>query len=521
MATVGSIQSSAAGAGPPAGHRAERSLVSRFILLILVFLAVPVAVYHTFKRSELDRQALIVEAVQERGRLVGLGLLPLLQQTEPSPLLTIGDELRRFASPSTRLKILFRPVDQQQEASFYFVAASPVVSTDSLLRERDEMLRLGILKNVSTTCSGDMTLATRYRDPDGRDEILTSMTPILTPSGCWVVVVSHPIESLLGTSIAQPVWQRFEVRVAVGIYLAMAVLTLFVFLSIRRSVLRFRRLARDIRTGEAGQTSFAAQNELVELAGVAEEFDRMINTLRASAESIRHAAEDNAHAMKTPIAIMRQSLEPLKRIVPLTDSRGRRAIDVLENSIERLDQLVSTARRMDEATAELLDPPRQRVDLSRLLKRMMGAYGSVLEGRGLRLATDLDDNVIIRASEELLETIVENVIDNSISVSPPGGRISVTLRRTSRFANLVMQDEGPGVPAEDLGRIFQRRFSSRPAAVDQVGNGADKEARRESPHAGIGLWIVRRNTEAIGGRVIAENGARGGLIMRIQVPTVA
>jgi two-component system sensor histidine kinase ChvG len=521
LVTAGSIHANAAGAEAPAGRRAERSLVSRFILLIIVFLAVPVAVYQTFKQSETDRQALIVEAVQERGRLVALGLLPLLRETDPSPLLTIGEELRRFASPSTRLKVLFRPAGQRNEAEFYFVAASPIVSTDSLTREREEMLRLGVLKNVSATCSGDVTLATRYRDPDGRDEILTSMSPILTESGCWVIVVSHPIEGLLGTSISQPVWQRFEVRVAAGIYVGMALLTLFVFLSIRRSVLRFRRLARDIRTGEAGETSFASQNELVELSGVAEEFDRLINTLRASAVSIRHAAEDNAHAMKTPIAIMRQSLEPLKRIVPATDTRGRRAIDVLENSIERLDQLVSTARRMDEAMAELLDPPRQRVDLSRLLRRMMEAYGGVLDGRGLKLGTTLDDDIHIRASEELMETVVENIIDNSISVSPPGGRISVSLRRSTRFANLVIQDEGPGVPAEDLGRIFQRRFSNRPMDAERTGNGADPEAGSDSVHAGIGLWIVRRNVEAIGGRVSAENGDKGGLILRIQVPTVS
>jgi two-component system sensor histidine kinase ChvG len=193
----------------------------------------------------------------------------------------------------------------------------------------------------------------------------------------------------------------------------------------------------------------------------------------------------------------------------------------LETAIERLDQLVSTARRMDEAMAELLDAPRQRVDLSRLLNRMMGAYGAVLEGHGLRLDTDLANNVIIRASDELMETIVENIIDNSISVSPPGGLISVSLRKSARFASLVVRDEGPGVPAEDLGRIFQRRFSNRPDDAGKSGNDAADEASSESIHAGIGLWIVRRNVEAIGGRVSAENGANGGLVMRIEVPIAA
>lgn len=501
----------------PSSRRVERSLASKLILLIIIFLAVPVALYQTFKESEEDRQALLIEATQERGRLVGLGLRPLLQQTDPSPLLTISDELQRFGSPTTRLKVLFRPAARQDINGFFFVAASPVVSSDALQREQEELLRQGVLDNVSDACTGNVTHALRYRDPEGHDEVLTSITPVLTPAGCWMIVLSHPLESLLGTSIAEPVWMRFEVRVAAAIYVVMAVLTLWVFFSVRRGVLRFRRLARDLRTGDAGDSSFASQNELVELSGVAEEFDHLIQTLRASADGIRNAAEDNAHAMKTPIAIMRQSLEPLKRIVPAGETRGRRAIAVLENSIDRLDQLVSTARRMDEAMAELLDPPRQRVDLSRLLKRMMVAYGSVIESRGLKLGTELEDNVIVRASEDLLETVVENIVDNSISVSPQGARISVSLHRNRQWADMIIADEGPGVPPEDLKRIFERRFSNRPQASETAAGTSETDA----VHAGIGLWIVRRNVEAIGGQVEAQNGASGGLVMKIQVPLAA
>lgn len=490
--------------------RPRRSLASRIILLAAVFIAVPVALYQTFVEAERERQALLIEVIQERGRLVGLALEPLLQRTDPSPLMTIGDELLRFGSATTRLKVLFRPADQTDLSAFYFVAASPVMPADELTRARDELFRQGILGRVSVSCTENLSLATRYQDPSGADEILTSITPVLTPAGCWIVLVAHPYSSMLGTSLAEPVWQRFEVQVAAAIYLTMAIITIIVFLSMRRSVLRFRGLARDIRTGHAGNRSFASQNELVELSGVAEEFDHLIAKLRASADSIRHAAEDNAHAMKTPIAIMRQSLEPLKRLVPSGEPRGRRAIEVIENSIERLDQLVSSARRMDEAMAELLDPPRQPVDVSRLLRRMIVAYGSVIEARGLRFATDLDDKIVVRASEELLETVVENIVDNSISVSPPGGRITLALKRESGRAKLTIADEGPGVPSQDLERIFERRFSNRPTQ--------EAEGAGSSLHAGIGLWIVRRNVEAVGGQVHAENGPSGGLMMQISLP---
>lgn len=496
-----------AAAGALTSHP-RRSLASRIILLAAVFIAVPVALYQTFVEAEADRQALLIEVVQERGRLVGLALSPALARAEPSPLLTVGDELQRFGSLTTRLKVLFRPAGQTDVSGFFFVAASPVIAAEELTRARDELLRQGILDRVPASCTENLSLATRYRDPTGQDEILTSITPVLTPAGCWIVLVAHPYESMLGSSIAEPVWQRFEVRVAAAIYLAMAAITIVVFLSMRRSVLKFRELARDIRTGQAGTRSFASQNELVELSGVAEEFDHLIAKLRESADGIRHAAEDNAHAMKTPIAIMRQSLEPLKRLVPSGEPRGRRAIEVIENSIDRLDQLVSSARRMDEAMAELLDPPRQPVDVSRLLRRMIVAYGSVIEARGLRFATDLDDKIVVRASEELLETVVENIVDNSISVSPQGGRITIALKRAGAVARLAISDEGPGVPEQDLERIFERRFSNRPT-LDAAGS---------SLHAGIGLWIVRRNVEAVGGQARAENGANGGLLMQITLP---
>ncbi len=502
-----------------AGRR-PRSLVSKLVLLVIVFIAVPVALYHTFLQAELERRALLISNVQEQGRLVAVGLEPFLKQTDPSPLPTLGNELQRFASTNTRIRVLFRPADQSGVSNFFYVAAVPTVPTAILEYEREELMRQGILDSVAVTCTGNLPLANRYRDPEGREEVLTSITPVLSELGCWAIIISHPIESFLGTSLGQPYWMRFEVRMAAGIYLIMAALTLIVFLSIRRSVLRFRRLARDLRTGAAAGKSFASQNEIAELAGAAEEFDRLVKSLRASAEAIRHAAEDNAHAYKTPIAIMRQSLEPLKRIVTPEDNRSRRAIDVLETSIERLDQLVSTSRRMDEAMAELVDPPRQKVNLSRLVHRMMVAYGNLMAGHGLHLVTTLDDDVIVRASEDLLETVVENILDNSVSLSPPGGQITVSLRRNGRVAELVVRDQGPGVPPEDLDRIFERRFTSRPARPP---GGAESGGLPSKPslHAGIGLWIVRRNVEAVGGWVRAENAPNGGLIMRLSLPLVA
>src|SRR3546814_17371183 len=107
----------------------------------------------------------------------------------------------------------------------------------------------------------------------------------------------------------------------------------------------------------------------------------MTMALQDSAESIRLAAEDNAHAFKTPIAIMRQSLEPLRRLVAPEEVRGQRALDVLEVSIDRLDHLVAYARRLEETTAQLLHPPRHRICLPRIVERLLSASADTFAHR--------------------------------------------------------------------------------------------------------------------------------------------
>jgi len=280
--------------------------------------------------------------------------------------------------------------------------------------------------------------------------------------------------------------------------------------------MRFRRLARSIRTG-ASHVSFAQQNRVPELAPVAEEFDRMTLALQDSAESIRLAAEDNAHAFKTPIAIMRQSLEPLRRFVSPDEVRGQRALDVLEVSIDRLDHLVAYARRLEETTAELLDPPRQKICLTRMVERMLAAYADTFASRRLILDARLQPDIFVLAGEDLLETVLENVIDNAIEISPMGSKIIVELRAVQGRAELSVLDRGPGVPSGELTRIFERYVSLRSKPVHA---GDDDDGGEHNPHMGIGLWIVRRNLQAIGGTVRAENRPDGGLAMVLRFPLV-
>jgi two-component system sensor histidine kinase ChvG len=133
----------------------------------------------------------------------------------------------------------------------------------------------------------------------------------------------------------------------------------------------------------------------------------------------------------------------------------------------------------------------------------------IMASHDLTISADLLPGLFVLGTEEMIETVAENLIDNAVSFSPPGSGILVQLTRDGPFAHLIVSDEGPGVPAEQLERIFDRYYSERHA---------EPAADTASTYFGIGLWIVRRNVGAMGGRIEAENRTPHGLAIHVRLP---
>lgn len=493
------------------------SLASRLVLLTLVFLAVPVLIYDQFRRADEVNQSLLLQSAQQQGELIARALEPELARADRAALPRIGQALNRFVDHRTGLKLLVRPRSISGGDGFFYVGAAPAVTTYDLDYERHHLLEQGVLERLGERCAWNAPLALRVPRRSGDVEVLTSITPINTTFGCWALVTSHSTAGYIASSVGRPYWATASVQAAAFIYIGMAALVLAVLTGVWHSLLRFRELAREIVNGEGGQSSFAAGNTVPELSGVAEDFDRLVDTLRNSADTLRRAAEDNAHAFKTPIAVIRQSTEPLRRALPAEDTRCRRALAMIEASIDKLDGLVSFVRRMDETAADTLAPPRRRIDLSGMVERMTASYAGLLADRSLRLHTRIAPGLVVRAGEEMLETVVENLVENAVSFSPDRGAVSVRLTRQGGFAELVVEDEGPGVDPGNLPRIFERYFSNR-----EPGRGLPVDAAASgtagATHFGIGLWIVRRHVESVGGRIRGENRDTGGFRMTVILP---
>ncbi|WP_242390553.1 sensor histidine kinase [Pararhodospirillum photometricum] len=193
----------------------------------------------------------------------------------------------------------------------------------------------------------------------------------------------------------------------------------------------------------------------------------------------------------------------MRRELPGDSTGLQRSVELISLSVERLDALVSTARRIDETIASLVDCPRHRVDLSALLSTLGQGFARFAEERDLRLDLRIVSGLMVIGGTEQFEIIAENLIDNAFDFSPPGGTVTLEVRRAGTMAEMAVSDQGTGIAEADLDTIFERYVSGRDGGKE---------------HDGLGLWIVRRNAEAMGGRVWAANRPDGGLIVTVALP---
>lgn len=479
------------------------------MILVGIFVALPVVLYGQFEGADRQSRELVADGLRREGWLVAQALAARLEQREDLSPGQLNAMLEKFADNGTILRLMFQPRLGETAGGFFFVASAPRMPADQLGADLDLLGRHGILKSLGESCSWDKPVEIRYRQMDGAEEILTSVIPIQGKRGCWVLVSADNSSAMLNSAFGRPYWQTDNVRMAALIYLALAGLALLVAWRMRGALRHFRRVAGDIRRGGAGASAFADRNPLPELASVAHDFDRLVQDLHRAAANIRGTAEENAHSVKAPLAVIRSALQPLKNVVPRDDQRSQRALQLIETALGRLSALISAAQRLGNDTADFIEAPKLRINLTHVVADALHNARDISIDRHIRFIRHLEENVRVLAPDGILDIIVENILDNAVGFCRPGGTITTSLTCTARRVDLVIDDEGPGIDPAKIGHIFDRNFSFRPPGTAPAG---------EPAHAGLGLWIVRHHVEALGGTVEASNRDGGGLRMHVRLP---
>lgn len=222
----------------------------------------------------------------------------------------------------------------------------------------------------------------------------------------------------------------------------------------------------------------------------------MTDALYARIEGIESFAADVAHELKNPLTSLRSAVETLP--LAKTDESRARLMAVIQHDVRRLDRLITDISDASRLDAEMQRQESQPVDLAKLLAAVATLANEVPRDDSVSVALSFEHlpgapaGYIVPGNDSRLGQVVDNLVENARSFSPPGGIVRVTCRRMRREVEIIVDDEGPGIPPDALNRIFERFYTDRP----EQGFGQN---------SGLGLSISRQIIEGHGGRIWAEN----------------
>jgi two-component system sensor histidine kinase ChvG len=227
----------------------------------------------------------------------------------------------------------------------------------------------------------------------------------------------------------------------------------------------------------------------------------MTDALYRRIEAIESFAADVAHELKNPLTSLRSATETLPLVK--TDESKERLMEIIQHDVKRLDRLISDISDASRLDAELAREDAKPVDMAELLRTTVSLFNDIHRGDTPEVVFDIAYAPGARPYRVLghdsrLSQVIVNLLENAISFSPPGGRIAVIARRIGNEIQIAVEDEGPGIPAENLERIFERFYTDRPQ--ENFGQ-----------NSGLGLNISRQIVMAHGGRIWAENRPAAGI----------
>jgi two-component system sensor histidine kinase ChvG len=250
------------------------------------------------------------------------------------------------------------------------------------------------------------------------------------------------------------------------------------------------------------------RDEIGHLSGSLRE---MTNALYSRIEAIESFAADVAHELKNPLTSLRSAVETLP-LARSDESRGR-LLSVIGHDVKRLDRLISDIADASRLDAELQRQETSAVDLRKLLTTLVGVANEVPHEDGVKVALAFEGGgageFFVPGHDSRLGQVVDNLIDNARSFSPPGASVRVTARRLKNEIEIVVDDDGPGVRPEALEKIFERFYTDRPhqGFGQNSGLGLSISKQIVAAHDG-GLSVENRMSPATGGWPPKVLGAR-------------
>ena len=236
----------------------------------------------------------------------------------------------------------------------------------------------------------------------------------------------------------------------------------------------------------------------------------MTDTLRDRIDAVEHFAADVAHEIKNPLASLRSAVESLGKVDDV-DLR-KQLTDIASHDVRRIDRLVTEISEASRIDAELSRAKFEVFDLAALTEAIVRQreHRDENDRRRVELHKPLSP-AMVKGVPVRIERVIENLLDNAVSFSPPDGTIDVTIAIDDADVSVTVSDEGRGIATNAREKVFRRFHSDRPDAEDF------------GQHSGLGLAIGRTIAEAHDGSLVAQDrlDGRPGACVVLRIPYAA
>ena len=244
-----------------------------------------------------------------------------------------------------------------------------------------------------------------------------------------------------------------------------------------------------------------------EIAQIGEEFNSLTDRLQTTETMRRRFVSDASHELKTPLAAIRLLTDSMLQTENMDPETVRDFVTDIGSEAERLSRITEDLLRLTRLDSGLLDKP-ETVEIAPVLEQVMRMMTLLAQEKGVELTYQTGEDCRVSATRGEVHQVIYNLTDNAVKYSGEHGKVDVDLRRDGNQVVLTVSDNGPGIPEEDLPRVFERFYR------------VDKARSRAAGGTGLGLSIVQDTVTRRGGTVSAANRPEGGAVFTVRWPAV-
>ena len=312
----------------------------------------------------------------------------------------------------------------------------------------------------------------------------------------------------VGQSIASrdALARDLALRALLPLLLLIPFLALFVAWALQRGLAPIRHASDSVSARDASRLDPLPMDDVPkELVPLVEQINGLLRRLEASLGAERRFLADAAHELRSPVGALALQVQLAARAQ--SDKARTSAFEELGRGIERARRLVQQLLDFAKLESGVRSVAFAVHDIAGLAREVVGSSAARAEALGVDLGADADGAVLVSCASEEMRSLVENLVDNALRYAPPNSQVTVSVRQNGSMAEITVVDSGPGIPAAERKRVFERFH--RVAGDSTAGSG-------------LGLSIAKAIVERHQGRMQLEDAFPGakppGLLVRVQFP---